>query len=68
MAGYKKVALEPPEAGLVERLSNLAEFVRSYEISSELAKALASAGVIPSVESYGLRGILEEQWPSLARS
>jgi len=63
LAGYKNSALEPPEAGLVERLSNLAEFVRSYEITSELAKALVSVGVIPQVESYGLRGILEEEWP-----
>lgn len=63
LADYKNAALESPEAGLVERLSGLAEFVRSYEITSELAKALVSVGVIPSVESYGLRGILEEQWP-----
>jgi len=63
LAGHKDAALEPPETGLVERLSNLEDFVRGYEITSELANTLVAVGIIPSVESYGLRGILEQQWP-----
>jgi len=63
LADYKNAVLAPPEAGLVERLSNLEDFVRSYEVTSELAKILAAAAVIPPLESYGLRGISEEQWP-----
>jgi len=60
---FKSAALQPSETGLVERLSNLSNFVLSYEIASELAKILAKVGAIPASKSYGLRGISEEQWP-----
>jgi len=63
LACFSNAAARPPEEGLVERLSNLADFVRSYEITSELSKTLATVGAIPAGESYGLRGISEEQWP-----
>jgi len=60
---FKNAALQPSELGLVDRLSNLSDFVLSYEIVLELAKTLVDAGAIPAAKSYGLRGILEEQWP-----
>jgi len=63
LAEFKNTALRPTETGLVGRLSNLSDFVLSYEIPSELAKRLVAAGAIFAVESYGLRGISEEQWP-----
>jgi len=63
LAEFKSAALRSPETGLVERLSNLSDFVLGYEITSELAMRLVAAGTISVVESYGLRGISEEQWP-----
>jgi len=63
LAEFKNAALQPPETGLVERLSNLSDFALGYEITSELAKTLVAGRAISAVESYGLRGILEEQWP-----
>jgi len=60
---FKNAALELPDEGLVERLSYLVDFVRGYEITSELGKTLVTVGVIQTAESYGVRGISEEQWP-----
>jgi len=60
---FKNAALQPSELGLVDRLSYLSDFVLGYEIVLELAKTLVDAGAIPAAKSYGLRGILEEQWP-----
>jgi len=60
---FKNAALELPDEGLVERLSYLVDFVRGYEITSELGKTLLTVGVIQTSESYGVRGISEEQWP-----
>lgn len=62
LAPFKNVALQSPKTELLKRLSSLGDFVRSYEITSELGKALAEVRVIPTAESYGLRGISEDKW------
>ena len=61
---FMKAIDDSAEAGLVERLSKMEDFVRSYEITSDLAKLLAVMGAIPTAAAYGLGGIREEQWPS----
>lgn len=63
LARFKNAALQSPKAELVKRLSSLADFVRSYEVTSELGKTLAEIKVIPIMESYGLGGISERDWP-----
>jgi transaldolase len=60
---FKDAALQTPDAEQVKRLSELPDFVQSYEITAELGNLLTAIGLISTPSEYGLKGLSENQWP-----
>jgi hypothetical protein len=52
----------PPDAGLVDRLMKIDDFVRGYESTKAISARLVRVGVLPDEQELGIRGIQEDKW------
>jgi hypothetical protein len=52
----------PPDAGLVDRLLKIDDFVRGYESTKAISAELVRVGVLPDEQELGIRGIREDEW------
>jgi transaldolase len=52
----------PPDAGLVDRLIKIDDFVRGYESTKAISAELVRVGVLPDEQELGIRGIQEDEW------
>jgi hypothetical protein len=51
-----------PDAGLVDRLMKIDDFVRGYESTKAISAELVRVGVLPDEQELGIRGIQEDKW------
>jgi hypothetical protein len=59
---FRDAVKSPPDAGLVNRLMKIDDFVRGYESTKAISTELVRVGVLSDEQELGLRGIREDKW------